>query len=245
MVRKSKYAVAASTLIAAALVAWLTLGPTGGIAFADVVESIKQFKTARWKMTIEQGDQTHTFTYKAMEPGRMTWSDGKMGGAIVVDLTTGEAIMRNDSAKMVFEIPMPEGKADAAGMVAMLQQFDKRESKPLGTKTIDGVKCHGFGFETPDATFDVWVSIETKLPVRIEQEQTKEQTREQLDKAGVPEQVPAHDLKLTWSDFEWGIELDEADFSTAAPPGYMKLSLGEFGKQFAPHPPKPDIEAQE
>ena len=231
MIHRNKYAIAASAMVVAGLIAWLTFGPTGGIAIADVVENVKKFKTAMWKMTSEREGTVETFIYKAMEPGKMTWSAENQNVAIVADLTIGKAIMRNDDAKMVITIPMPGGKADAPGMLAVVQKLSTRPSKSIGSEDIDEEKCQGLRFENEGGTFEVWVSVDTSLPVLIVQETSADQMRAQMKKVDVPDEVPAYDIKMTWSDFEWGIDLDESEFSTESPEGYKTLSLEAMKKQ--------------
>ena len=235
MLPKPRYAAAAIILIAAALLAWLTINGGGrNIVFADVVEKVESVRTAKWQMSIETNGQTHQFEYEAMEPGRMRWYGPDQGSAIIVDLNVGKAIVRSDKDKQVIVIPMPKpDSGQAAGMLALLQSFKNFEGTDLGEREIDDHATKGFGFEREGVTFEVWVDEESGLPVLIEQVVSESVVRTEMQRAGVPEDapIPISEKKLTWSDFVYDVELDESAFSVEIPEGYKVIDIEQLKKQ--------------
>ena len=71
----------------------------------------------------------------------------------------------------------------------------------LGEKEIDGRRVVGFRLSAGGVVIDVWGDPKTRLPVRIE-----------TTMAMVP------NLKITQSDFEFNVPMDESLFSLEPPP---------------------------
>ena len=82
----------------------------------------------------------------------------------------------------------------------------KRES--LGEKVIDGRQVVGFRISSPATVFEVWGDPKTGLPARVG-----------WTTAAVP------DVKVTMSDFEFNVDMDESLFSVEPPAGY---EVGSF-----------------
>ena len=82
----------------------------------------------------------------------------------------------------------------------------KRE--PLGEKDIDGRRVVGFRISIDGSVFNVWGDPKTGSPVRIE-----------MTTAIMP------NVKVTMSDFEFNVPLDESLFSVEPPAGY---EVGSF-----------------
>ena len=96
----------------------------------------------------------------------------------------------------------------------------KRES--LGEKDIDGRRVVGFRLSSPAAVISVWGDPKTGLPVRIE-----------MTMAMMP------NMKITMSDFEFNVDMDESLFSVEPPAGY------EVGSFFIRTPTIDDSPAEE
>ena len=77
----------------------------------------------------------------------------------------------------------------------------KRE--PLGEKDIDGRRVIGFRIITPTAVIELWGDPKTGMPVRME-----------MTTPLMP------NVKMTMSDFEFNVDLDESLFSVEPPAGY-------------------------
>jgi hypothetical protein len=88
---------------------------------------------------------------------------------------------------------------------ALLDARDKPDVKreSLGEKDIDGRHVVGFRISSPDAVFSVWGDPKTGLPARIE-----------MTTVVIP------NVKMTMSDFEFNVDLDESLFSLEPPAGY-------------------------
>ena len=90
---------------------------------------------------------------------------------------------------------------------ALLDTRDKPDAKrePLGKKEIDGRPVVGFriNINRSGVVLDVWGDPKTGLPVRIES-----------TAAIMP------NYKVTMSDFEFNVEMDESLFSVEPPAGY-------------------------
>lgn len=95
----------------------------------------------------------------------------------------------------------------------------KRES--LGEKEIDGRRVMGFSLSVRGVTINVWGDPKTRLPVRIESTMA----------------LMPH-LKITQSDFEFNVPMDESLFSVEPPAGYQVTVKGRQPRDDTPETEK-------
>ena len=205
-------------------------------SFADFLQPFLDAKTVKYKMTVEMtrlpagvmkgipAEMQKGFmktTTEVMEldasrnrhesemPGQPTtvriW-DGTQGKSLHLGPAEKRATVYNYANLPKDETPSdcPVGHV-AIFRAALLDARDipdfKRES--LGEKEIDGRQVVGFRISFPATVFSVWGDPKTGLPVRMEATMTL---------------MP--DTKLTMSDFEFNVDLDESLFSVEPPAGY-------------------------
>ena len=118
----------------------------------------------------------------------------------------------------------PRRRSEEPGTVALFrsQLLDtvhkpgaQRES--LGEKEIDGRRVVGFSLSVRGVVINVWGDPKTRLPVRIESTM-----------AMMPH------IKLTQSDFEFNVPMDESLFSLEPPAGYQVTVKGRQPRDDTP-----------
>jgi outer membrane lipoprotein-sorting protein len=192
-------------------------------AFADFVAPILEAKTVRYKVTVEmKGSSAVTATGEEMVLDR-TRSRSEMrlsNGAETVRITDwgrGKSLSLDAAAKRATVLTftnMPKNVShDPSGWIRLLQmardsKTQNLQTEPLGEKEIDGRRLVGFRVsgdrgEVNDAVTDLWGDPKTGMPVRAE-------LTTGMD----------GNLKTTFSDFVFNVDMDESLFSVEPPPGY-------------------------
>ena len=197
----------------------------GGVTFvfADYVRPILEAKTVKYKMTTEmKGPPAITGTAQVMmlnasrsrtetevempnmpKHKTVTIWDGSQGKSLHLQPAQKRATLHD-------YVNMPKDKTPnqnpLGGLRAMLldsenKRYDKRE--PLGKRDIDGRQVDGFRISLAGGVFSVWGDPKTGLPVRVE---------------AITAMTP--NAKITMSDFEFNVEMDESLFSLEPPAGY-------------------------
>lgn len=103
--------------------------------------------------------------------------------------------------------PFTNLKTEKTLLEILLDFQDHKEVVAL-QDTLDGRSTMRYRLEQSDRTSTLWVDVETKLPVRIEEER--------------PQALPnAKDWKFVLSDFEWDVDANRDQlFSVRPPEGY-------------------------
>ena len=210
-----RFAVPAALLLLAALMFWPTSGVNNGpLAFADVLEQIREFRPYAC---------TYTWQYEGRRP---------YGWRLMRDSLNRRREERDDGSILVFELSqdpvrsltlVPEqtlaiektltgaGPAQDPDILRTLGDVRNGDAEDLGMKKIGGRLAQGFHAPDKVNDFTIWADPATGLPIRVELRQ---------DTLG---------RTLIMSDFEWDIELDESLFSTRAPEGYTVQSVEQDG----------------
>ncbi|MCG8377835.1 MAG: hypothetical protein MI702_15265, partial [Chlorobiales bacterium] len=107
------------------------------------------------------------------------------------------------------------GQRDARAVVRHVLEC---EYEQLDRRTVDGIACEGFRTTDPtyangflgDVRVELWVDVDTYLPVRLETETLRDGTR-----------------FLTVSDqYEWDVAVDAREFEPVIPEGYTSPMAG-------------------
>ena len=207
-------------------------------ALADFLKPIREAKTVKYKVTTEfaalslqmkllpeamQRDLRKTTSEvmmlgatrkrtESVNPDKSKtihiW-DGGQGKSISLLPAEKRAEVFDDANKRREKTPNG-GDPVAEWRSMLLDAHDRPDAKreSLGEKVIDGRQAVGFRISSPAAVFDVWGDPKTGLPARVE-----------MTAAAVP------DVKLTMSDFEFNVDMDESLFSVEPPAGY---EVGSF-----------------
>jgi len=207
-------------------------------ALADFLKPIREAKTVKYKVTTEfaaQSVQIKLLPESMQRDLRKTTSEVMMLGAtrkrtesVNPDKSKTIHIWDGGQGKSISLLPAkkraevfddankrrektPNGGDPVAKWRSMLlDAHDRPDAKreSLGKRVIDGRQVVGFRISSPAAVFDVWGDPKTGLPARVE-----------FTAAAVP------DVKVTMSDFEFNVDMDESLFSVEPPAGY---EVGSF-----------------
>ena len=229
----SRVAAAVIFILAITGVALLFHGSGATPVLADFTKPILEAKTAKFKL-ISEGEmngQQIKATARVMVLGvsrsrqemESDVSDTfKMKMVTISDCDKGKSIMLEPTAKTAIVLTftnLPKGKMpmerDPFGWLRLLltdardQPDFKRE--PLGEKEIDGRKVVGFRVNTNGTVISLWGDPKTGLPVRAEMTMTM-----------------LGNAKITLTDFEFNMDLDESLFSVEPPAGYTVKNMGNI-----------------
>jgi outer membrane lipoprotein-sorting protein len=205
---------AAAALVLAAVctgfVVLLQSNPT--VAFASIIEPILKAKTARFNVVIE-GENLPKQTVRTLflEPNRFRQEmpdgpiqiiDAKAGKMLILTPAQKSATLFN-STDMATQQNSPNffDQLRTSLRAADKEASSKREA--LERKLITGREALGFRLKQPHADMTIWGDPKTGLPILVE-----------MTIAMLP------GTKVTMTDFEFDVELDEALFKLEAPNGY-------------------------
>ena len=202
-----RFAVPAAFLLLAALMFWPTSGVNNGpLAFADVLEQLREFRPYACTFTYHY-DGREPFSWRVMRDSLTRRREERDDGNILVfDMSQepNKVLALIPEKKTAIETtligPEPGKEPD---ILQTLRDMRNGTAENLGMKRVEGRLAQGFHHKPHKFNdFTIWADPETGLPVYVEVRQ------DVLERT------------LIMSDFEWDIELDESLFSTTAPEGY-------------------------
>ncbi len=185
----------------------------GGVMKAIPAEMQKDFMNSTTKvMELDASRSRQESEWPGQSETVRIW-DGTQGKSLHLEPAEKRATVYHYA-----NLPKDETPADGpVGFVAVFRSalLDARDipdfkRKSLGEKKIDGRQVVGFRINLPAAVYDLWGDPKTGLPVRIEATQ-----------ALMP------DTKVTMSDFEFNVDLDESLFRVEPPAGYEVTVIQE------------------
>ena len=209
----TRFAVAACIALAAGLLIW-GVATRSSLAFAEVVEQVKQAKSVRFKATTTvqvplMGKQVFNSTM-IISGNRMRQEMPQ--GISIFDMAAGEMISLQPATKQAFRVKMTNMPPNVKGM-NLMEQFrvlKPENAKDLGTKEIDGRTLHGFGIEQAGVKLTVWADPKTQAPVQIESA---------YDMPSIPSTVSV------MKDFDWDKPVDPMELSLDVPKGYTEQTV--------------------
>ena len=218
MTRPAPRFAAAALAIAALCVVFLAMfqsQPT--VAFAKMIEPILKAKTARFNTMVEGKDLPKvTFRTLVLEPNRLRQEmpDGQIQ---IVDSNIGRMLTLRPAEKSATSIDftdLPKEQKPTNFFAQIRTGFGAAASdpaskkEPLGRKRIADREAIGFRLTLSHAEATIWGDAKTGLPIAVE-----------MTLALLP------DVKITMTDFEFDVELDETLFKMEAPDGYSVEKL--------------------
>ena len=219
----------AAGLVIAGIFAWVLflLVPYGGsIAFGDVQEEMRKHSTVTCTLTYYlKGKQPETSRMMTLGTNlaRVERPDGRVSITDFKRQKILEIIPANKKAVVLQGLALP--KVDLYNAVRNVQ---KDATKRLPERDIDGKRAIGFtvllGGNGLEGSFDteVWVDVETRLPIRIESS-SRGQDGERV-------------MHQVISDLVFDSQIDESLFSLTPPPEYTVETRGSA----KPLPPESD-----
>ncbi len=236
----AKLAVAAAILVALGLGVWafISTGHHSSVVWAQVADRVSsnggfvyRTRTIQKQASWDQPLEWTTMTYDS--PGRGMRIEGIEGSRAdsYISFEEGTHILLDHARKCYIQWPVSGATAADVppGAMAkdMVRQFTSGDYRELGRRTIDGVVAEGIetlyvpggggNFEVDSETAQLWVSVETGYPVRLE--------------IHVVGNNGAVEVKMIMDQFQWEVELDPAQFKTVIPPDYQRqeVQMGEGG----------------
>jgi outer membrane lipoprotein-sorting protein len=201
--------IAAAALVAAGGLFYVVLVPrVEATAFAEAVQKLRNAHTLAYRTTTESPELKAPLAlrFRFKEPSLLrVEADG--GVITIIDGSQGKQLILDPAAKTALLL---EGKAaqappgPAANMTDRLRQLADADAKAVGEKAIGEVRALGYVVKKLGTEMTVWVDPGTRLPIRIESS----------------ERIAGKEMKVTLSDFQIDLDLDDALFRVAPPAGY-------------------------
>ncbi len=198
----TKLAVAAVIIIAVLLGLEFIGGPsTASIAFAEIVQQIRQARTVTFTTEIQMGQQIMRVENTRKEPGLKR---ALMPGGLVFisDLARKKSITINHSEKQYTERDLED--AQTQDFFEDMRTLPNRANEILAKKEMDGHIVQGFRVIEHGIDAICWIDVQAGDLIRIEG------------------QFPnAPNTRIVATDFKFDIELDDTLFSLTPPDGYV------------------------
>jgi outer membrane lipoprotein-sorting protein len=211
--------IAAAVLLAATGGYYVAIShPATANTFAEMAAKLHGAHTMTYRMTIQmpglKEPARSTVMFKDPSHSRSETDGG--GPIVIIDMAQRKTLMLDPKTKtaMVLEDKGPKpaeaGRDFATGMVEGMRSLEKADSKPVGERTIGGVKTRGFRVMlSPQQDMTIWVNPATGLPVLVES----------VGHAG------GREIRTTLSDFVLDRELDDSLFRIDPPQGYTARTV--------------------
>lgn len=216
------FRIAAALLIAAGVTGILSVVNSdkmgSRVAFADVIERVRDARTITYTMRIGEG--TEPFRVSRIGSG-LTRTEMPGGQVSIHDRARGKTLLLDVARK---EATLIESKGDGpAGrgedLIDQLRQFRGKPEEDLGARVIDGRPARGFRLAAGGWDVVIWVDAKTTLPTRME-------TKIRLN---------ADETKtVVYDDFVFDAPLDESRFRTTPPAGYRTQAIPVAAAQAPP-----------
>ena len=183
----------------------------GQMAFADVVQTIKQTHTFTGKLDITvPGSSGMHFYVNFSVKGSAIRADS-IAFTLIGDRTSRKALILMPLLHQA-DIKDIDAQVKIPDIYELVRDYHTGTEKALGEKTINGHKMQGFQLVRPaDASGGVaeewtfWVDPQTKLPVQIE----------------IP--GPGVEDPIVMTDLHFDVPLEDALFDTKVPAGYTMI----------------------
>lgn len=201
---------AALLLTTAAVVAvsyGLMQTPQTAFAFEDVVTAVRQASTVSYTTVItpRNGPKMQYKNYHKGTLTRMAYADGSYA---VMDMSGQKMLMVQPARKTATLTHLGNKPQEVPTMgdsiIAWLKTAEQT-GKPVGEKTINGVRTLGFEASFGATTMTLWGDPKTKLPVQIE------------SMIG----SPSDSIPMMMHEFVFNAPLEDELFSTEVPEGYQ------------------------
>jgi outer membrane lipoprotein-sorting protein len=210
--------IAASLLIVGTLaaIAFYLTSPLGSsMAFADVLQQVRELRSARFTGTITltapgQPARTTTTDTIVAEPARMRITmQGDPGTRMItiVDYQAHKMLMLNVERKQaeLWDLTDFPARKVSPNPLEDLKNMHDKDGVSIGDKVIGGRRAKGFKVVTGGRETTIWADADTHLPVQIDMHT---QTGD------------SPSVTVTTTNFRWDRTVDESLFSLTPPAGY-------------------------
>lgn len=222
--------------VGAAIIAAVVLGlfefistDTGsGVVWADVAQKVQACQGVIYRgretdlNSPDTGDD-YSIHYLSSTKSRFdAYKDDEITKTFYDDFTTKTSVFVGHGHKSYIRRTVEGMKQDNVWTdpKSLLQKFLSHEYRELGQETVEGVLCEGIettdaafagsGFPIDSLTARIWVSVETRYPVRFE--------------ANLVANGGEMRFEVIVDQFQWDVELDESLFEPNIPADYINIS---------------------
>lgn len=164
------WAVAATAVLAAAVMIAGPMLSGGGDAFAAVQARFRHFDTLSMTITQRFGDRAMQTSHITIDARGIVRTDVGEQLSVIVDAPRGRSLTLLHEPRQSMIAPIPENKAanDALSWLEDLRNF-KGQATPLqDTRIIDGRTARGWTLQTGGTTMELWADA-NDLPLAMRQ----------------------------------------------------------------------------
>ncbi|MCP4610245.1 MAG: hypothetical protein GY845_16165 [Planctomycetes bacterium] len=225
---------AAAVIVVAVLIAMNQLGGSAGsVAWGEVVRNIEAspgfiFRLRQTYIREETGTiELYMMVYGSAQYGvrQDGYNDGDVTVQIYAPLSDGAMTAVDHRNRTYSRMALPDdARAEIESMdpKVAIREFLSSEYTKLGRKTIEGVETEGIeidrepseakaNFQVDSCIIQLWVSVDTGLPVLIE-----------VETVGKNGTLEVHTIQ---DNFQWDVELDASEFKPNIPEDYTKMDV--------------------
>ncbi len=218
----TKVAVAALVIVAVGI--GISVIGSGTPAFAQVVRSILEARTATFRVVTNAPDQpATTMEGKFMDPGlgRHVMRMGEVETIMIMDYVQGKGLVLVPSQNMAMAIELEDrpneldpGRINVFKVlrdrIIAAQENQDESVEYLGESQIDGRDVIGYRMTEDGTDTTIWADVDSLLPLQIEYSMG--------EALGQP-------VTVTMMDIQFNVPLDLAEFKTTVPAGYQEMSM--------------------
>ena len=201
VMKRGWLAAAATAAVVTVAVLWLPLAPTPALAFAQIQEHFREFRTLRFEVEQRMNGRVVMKSRVSVSQDGNVRTDVGDDVTVIVNSTQMKVLtlMHRHHIAVPSPLDKPATKDDAIAWLDDIRDF-QGEAKPLEkSRWIRGHRAYGWELETAAGKMELWATAEG-LPLEMT-----------LD-SSAPMQLGF--------DFEFDPELGENYFSTEIPAGY-------------------------
>lgn len=203
----------AAAALLAGVIAFLVVGASPGIAFAEVLEKLDAINTATFKMTVRSAQGEFVVDCAVKNPGLMRQQTTVLGQRVtnIIDLGAGQMLTLVDPPRIATRVGIA-GLPTADAPTNIIDEFRKIKAQDVvrvGEEVVEGQRLLRYDFTQGDYQGSMWVDPTTRLPRR---------SRMAAQSPGA-----AQATVLETTDFVWDPELDDTLFAMVVPDGYQTV----------------------
>ncbi len=219
--RNLRFAAAAAVVFAVLLGSQLFVS-TESTAYADVIQMLQEVRTLAYTLVtqVNDGSGKELSTEWLYQDPAYLRTETEGGHVTVIDGTAAKQMSLVPETKTYLEgeflIPS-DPDDDPFAVVLGLRALPAQADEVLGEKTIEIHTVTGYRVVTGDASTTVWIDVDTRELVQVEQAYAS-----------------APGMNYVMKNIRLGVELDDSLFAMIPPEGYtrsMTLDAGDGGRE--------------
>jgi len=194
-------AAAATAAVVTVAVLWLPIAPTTALAFAQIQEHFRDFRTLRFEVEQRMEGRVMMKSRVSVTQDGNVRTDVGDDVTVIVNSTQRQVLTLMHRHHIAIPSPLdkPATKEDAIAWLDDIRDFQGEAKQKSGTRWIGGHRAYGWELETAAGKMELWAT-EDGLPLEMT----------------LGSSTP---LQLSF-DFEFDPQLDADYFSTEIPAGY-------------------------